>query len=106
MLRLSSIKFDSVGFDSTLDRCIHLCYKLGMLRTQIYLPVEYHQELAIMAQKLGVPKAVIIRKILKKALRKKAKSVKNTSPLLSLAKLKFRGGPKDLSERFDEYLYG
>lgn len=77
-----------------------------MLRTQIYLPEEYHRELATIAQSLGVPKAVVIRKILKKALGKKAKSTKNTNPLLSLAKLKFRGGPKDLSEKFDEYLYG
>ena len=34
-----------------------------MLRTQIYLPEEYHQELAVLARSMSVPKAVIIRKI-------------------------------------------
>lgn len=77
-----------------------------MVRTQIYLPIEYQEELAIMAREQGVPKAVIIRRIIKKSLGKKINSIKDTSPLLSLAKLNFKGGPKDLSSRIDYYLYG
>jgi 3-methyladenine DNA glycosylase Mpg len=77
-----------------------------MVRTQIYLPVEYQEELAIMAREQGVPKAVVIRTIIKKSIGKKINSIKNTSPLLSLAKLNFKGGPKDLSSRVDYYLYG
>lgn len=70
------------------------------------MPVEYQEELAIMAREQGVPKAVVIRTIIKKSIGKKINSIKNTSPLLSLAKLNFKGGPKDLSSRVDYYLYG
>lgn len=77
-----------------------------MLRTQIYLPEEYHQELAIIAHNLGVPKAVVIRKILKKALKNKEDLIGKGNNLLSLSKLNFKGGPKDLSANLDSYLYG
>jgi len=77
-----------------------------MLRTQIYLPEEYHEELGLIARKMNVPKAVVIRKILKKALQNKKEFVTKGNDLLSLAKLKIKGGPKDLSAKFDSYLYG
>jgi len=77
-----------------------------MVRTQIYLPIEYQEELAIMAREQGVPKAVIIRKIIKKSLKGKHIHPATGSSLLSLSKLGFTGGPKDLSSKMDEYLYG
>lgn len=77
-----------------------------MLRTQIYLPEEYHHELAIIAHNLGVPKAVVIRKILKKALKNKEELIGGGNDLLALSKLKIKGGPKDLSAKLDSYLYG
>jgi len=77
-----------------------------MLRTQIYLPEEDLYKLAIIARNLNKSRAFIVRKILKKALEDKQLLACTGKDLLSLAKLKFRSGPKDLSARFDEYLYG
>lgn len=77
-----------------------------MLRTQIYLPEDCHSELTDLAQKAGVPMSEIIRKMLKVELKEKDKYLTKGNSLASLAKLKITGGPKDLSAKFDSYLYG
>lgn len=77
-----------------------------MLRTQIYLPKEYHSELSWLAKKLGVPMSEVIRRMLKSGIAKKHELLPTANDLMSLARLKIRGGPKDLSAKFDSYLYG
>jgi len=77
-----------------------------MLRTQIYLPEEFHSQLSWLANKLDVSMAEVIRMILKRALEKKEEILKKENDLLKLKELKIKGGPKDLSKNLDNYLYG
>lgn len=76
-----------------------------MLRTQIYLPEEIHSELNEWAAKVKLPMAELVRRILKVGLQKKDKFIEKGNDLLTLKKLKIKGGPKDLSSKFDSYLY-
>ena len=76
-----------------------------MLRTQIYLPEETHQELTLWARKMDLPMAEVARRIIKTGLEKKEKFFEKGNDLLLLAKLKIRGGPKDLSQKLDFYLH-
>jgi len=77
-----------------------------MLRTQIYLPEEYHSQLIDLASQLNIPMAEVIRMILKNGLMKKGEILSPGNDLWKLADLKIKGGPKDLSKKFDFYLYG
>ena len=46
-----------------------------------------------------------MRMILKKALKKKERIISPGNDLWKLARLKIKGGPKDLSGKLDDYLY-
>lgn len=83
----------------------YVIHYLTMLRTQVYLPEETHQDLTLWAAKMDLPMAEIIRRILKTGLEKKEEFLEKGNDLLALAKLKIKGGPKDLSQRLDAYLY-
>ena len=76
-----------------------------MLRTQIYLPEEFHAELSYLAAKKGLPMAALVRKILAEGLAKKERFLEPENDLEKLTNLKLKGGPKDLSKNFDRYLY-
>lgn len=76
-----------------------------MLRTQIYLPEEAHSELTEWASKAKIPMAELVRRIIKVGLQKKEEFFEKENDLLELTKLKIKGGPVDLSEKLDFYLY-
>ena len=76
-----------------------------LIRTQIYLSNEIKQELEKISKKERVSMGKMIRKILKKSLIEN-REFQNGNDMLELTKLKIKGGPKDLSSRADEYLYG
>lgn len=89
-----------------LDKRLHLCYTLPtMLRTQIYLPEEIHSELNEWARKMELPMAELVRRIIRAGLQKKEELFKKGNDLLKLKRLKLRGGPTDLSQKLDSYLY-
>lgn len=77
-----------------------------MLRTQVYLPEEFHSQLINLASQLDISMAEVIRMILKNGLKKKEEILSPGNDLWKLADLKIEGGPKDLSKKFDFYLYG
>lgn len=76
-----------------------------MLRTQVYLPKNLHQELTTWAKQMDVPMAEVVRKILKAGLVRKESFLDEENDLLELSKLKLKGGPKDLSAKLDFYIY-
>lgn len=76
-----------------------------MLRTQIYLPEQLHDELTSWAIKMKVPMAQIVRQILQAGLEKREAFLPGENDLLELTKLKIKGGPTDLSLKLDSYLY-
>ena len=75
-----------------------------MVRTQIYIPKTLHQRAKQVAKQQDTSLAALIREYIEEGLNKEQGRGKNT--LDDLAKLKITGGPKDLSSRMDEYLYG
>ena len=77
-----------------------------MLRTQVYLPEEFRSQLINLASQLDIPMAEVIRMILKNGLKKKEEILNPGNDLWKLADLRIKGGPKDLSKKFDFYLYG
>ena len=77
-----------------------------MLRTQIYLPEGLHSELTSLGKKLNLSMAEVVRKILKNSLKKKEALMGKGNDLHKLSQLKIKGGPKDLSQNLDSYLYG
>jgi metal-responsive CopG/Arc/MetJ family transcriptional regulator len=82
-----------------------MLYISYMIRTQIYLTQELKKELDRLKKIEGKPVGEIIRKILHKAIIADKKKQKGND-LTKLAELNIHGGPKDLSEHMDEYLYG
>ncbi|OGG14642.1 hypothetical protein A2773_02545 [Candidatus Gottesmanbacteria bacterium RIFCSPHIGHO2_01_FULL_39_10] len=78
------------------------------IRTTIYLD----EDLYMKAKKKALEERTTLTKLIKNGLKreiakknkKKTKSKRNA--LLEIAKLGFRGGPKDLSANMDDYLYG
>ena len=76
-----------------------------MLRTQIYLPEQTHQELILWAKKMDLPMAEVVRRILKVGLEQKEGFLEKGNDLLALTRLKIKGGPRDLSKKLDLYLY-
>ena len=76
-----------------------------MLRTQIYLPEELYTDLNNWAKKKGISLAEMIRKLVKKGLREEKEKPVKENDLIKLSELKLKGGPKDLSSKFDSYLY-
>jgi len=74
-----------------------------MIRTQIYIPAILHAKAKIKARNEKTSLAEILRKSLQIYLDQEEHQ---EDFLSAVAKLQFSGGPKDLSEKFDEYLYG
>lgn len=74
-----------------------------MLRTQVYLPQELYSQLVTLARAADLPVAEVIRNALQSGIKTVAKK---QNDLALLAKLKIKGGPKDLSAKMDKYLYG
>ncbi len=74
-----------------------------MHRTQIYLPEELKNKLERIALRNRTSMAEIIRKAVVKEV---DSASKQENPLAHLAKLKIKGGPKDLSKNYKKYLYG
>lgn len=75
-----------------------------MIRKQMYLTPQIDRELEIVARREGKTVSEIVREILESSL--KVKKTQNTSLLLDLANMNFKGGPKDLSAKMFDYLYG
>lgn len=75
-----------------------------MLRTQIYIPESTHQQAKNLANQLDQTLAELLRRLIITGLEEEKKKIKPKS-LASLSKLNLKGGPKDLSEKMDEYLY-
>ncbi|MDP3733053.1 MAG: hypothetical protein Q8Q91_00785 [Candidatus Daviesbacteria bacterium] len=76
-----------------------------MIRKQIYLTPQIDTELNILARSRGKSVAEVVRSILEKSLKVK-NAEKQSSLLLDLANMGFKGGPKDLSANLFDYLYG
>lgn len=76
-----------------------------MIRTQIYLPSDLHQTAKMLASQQAKPVADLYRKFIAAGLRTEKKR-RVTNSLTPLAQLKISGGPKDLSQNMDRYLYG
>ena len=74
-----------------------------MIRTQVYLTKQLHQEIGVVAKKEKKAAAQIIRELLEEGLSAKKKHTIGKA-LLELSKINAKG-PKDLSEKIDEYLY-
>ena len=75
-----------------------------MQRTQIYLPEELKKKITQLATHKGVPMAEIIRGAVEKEV--KIQTLPKENPLIKLAKLRIKGGPRDLSKNYKKYLYG
>jgi len=75
-----------------------------MRRTQIYLPEELHEQLLLLAKKTNLSMGKIIRKLIYEGITS-SKNFLGGNDLLSLADLKIKGGPKNISKNFDLYLY-
>jgi len=76
-----------------------------MIRTQIYIPEEIHQETKFLAQKQGKSMAELLRSFITIGVIEEKKKKSKQRSLSSLAKLGIKGGPKNLSKNIDKYLY-
>lgn len=77
-----------------------------MIRTQIYLDKDIHEDLTALAKKERESMAKIARDILKEGLQKRKSLDKSGKKVLKkLIGIKAKGGPSDLSENLDHYLY-
>jgi len=77
-----------------------------MIRTQIYLPDELHNELKFLANKEGVNYSSLVREGVREILKKKKRKSKNLNSWKVFVGAGGRKGPKDLSAKIDFYLYG
>lgn len=78
-----------------------------MIRTQIYIPEVLHRKLMHIAKTEDVSMAKVARDILEEGTKERKKVDRSgIKTLEALSKLGFTGGPKDLSENLDHYLYG
>lgn len=64
-----------------------------------------HTQLVLWARRAKLPMAEIVRVILEKGLEKKAEFMEEGNDLVEMSKLGIKGGPGDLSSKFDDYLY-
>ncbi len=76
-----------------------------MIRTQIYIPEELHQETMFLAKKQGKSMAELLRNFITIGIIEEKKKKSKQRSLSSLARLGIKGGPKDLSKNIDKYLY-
>lgn len=79
-----------------------------MIRTQVYLPEVLYEDIKRRARIKGKPAAQLIRDSLEQSLHtSQAQKTTQRKSWAELAKeLNITGGPKDLSRRIDDYLYG
>jgi len=78
-----------------------------MVRTQIYIPEDEHNDLMIVANQKKQPMAAVIRFFIKKGLREEKDIDKSgKSALKKLLAIRTTKGPADLSANLDHYLYG
>jgi hypothetical protein len=81
-----------------------------LVRTQVYLPEEDVQIIAALAIQRRVPRARIMREVVREGVegisrKKNGGKVSAYAALKSISKIG-ASGPTDLSEKMDEYLYG
>ena len=80
-----------------------------MKRTQLNLDEKTYYQLVSYAERKKTSLSAAARKLISKQLEEKPSKSKNKNPFLELAnlgeRLKVKGGPKDLSENIDYYLY-
>lgn len=81
-------------------------YNADMIRTQIYMPKDTHEQLIRLARARKEAVAKLVRDFVKAGLAKTRMDQSGIKTLNTIAHLKLKGGPKDLSENFDHYLYG
>jgi len=76
-----------------------------MVRTQLYLP--QYKQIVQLAQQEAKPMAEIVRSFIQEGLTNTNTKVDRSgkATLLALSKMKMTGGPKDLSQNLDQYLY-
>lgn len=77
-----------------------------MRRTQIYLPEEMYKQIKSRAKRQGLSMAKLMRQLLNQELNKNQRPYATGNDLLKLAEdFQISGGPKDLSQRMNYYLY-
>lgn len=82
-------------------------YTAYMIRTQIYIEDNLHRQITHLASEKGDSMAGIIRKFIREGLQKqKYVDSSGKQAMRNLLKINATGGPKDLSENVDHYLYG
>lgn len=77
----------------------------NMIRTQIYIPTTTHQQLKHLAKQRTKPMADVVREFIDSGLQKVAQDQSGKKTLEALSQLHLTGGPKDLSQNLDKYLY-
>lgn len=77
-----------------------------MIRTQVYIPQPLHHQLISLAKKRGESMARIVRNFLEKGLHEcVSKDLSGKETIEKILSMKVTGGPKDLSQKLDHYLY-
>jgi predicted DNA-binding protein len=76
-----------------------------MIRTQVYLSKKQYEDIKLRANITGKPAAELIRELIDKGLEAKQDLRTSKNDLLKLAHLNITGGPKDLAQKLDDYLY-
>lgn len=77
-----------------------------MLRTQLYISEELHQELILLARQEDVSLAKLTREFLEVGVKMKKRKESSGKTLLALARQSIGGLPKDVSNKHNQYLYG
>jgi hypothetical protein len=77
-----------------------------MLRTQIFLTETLMKKLKRIKTHKNKTLGGVIREILEENIEKYLKAKPNGASLTDLAREGSKGGPRDLSTRIDDYLYG
>lgn len=82
-------------------------YNQFMIRTQMYLDEDIHKNLVVLAMQEKVSMAKLTRDFLKEGIqRKKTRDISGKGVVQKLLAIKATGGPRDLSQNVDHYLYG
>jgi len=76
-----------------------------LVRTQVYLPEEDVQMIASLALQRKVTRARVMREVIKIGVKGMGRKNSAYEALMAISKIG-ASGPKDLSEKMDEYLYG
>ena len=74
-----------------------------MIRTQIYLPPDLHQELLALARTKNTSLSELLRIGAKKVIKEKKRRNQSWKVMEKLAKYNITGLPKDLSKKHTEY---